>query len=52
MKSMNIFTSKKESKELIALPPAPIQDENGNITFELEGKVYSLNVNSEEERDQ
>lgn len=50
MKSMNIFTSKKESKELIALPPAPIQDENGNITFELEGKVYSLNVNSEEER--
>lgn len=51
MKSMNIFTSKKESKELIALPPAPIQDENGNITFELEGKVYSLNVNSEEERE-
>ena len=51
MKSMNIFTSKKESTELIALPPAPIQDENGNITFELEGKVYSLNVNSEEERE-
>lgn len=51
MKSMNIFTSKKESKELIALPPEPIQDENGNITFELEGKVYSLNVNSEEERE-
>ena len=51
MKSMNIFTSKKESKELIALPPAPIQDENGNITFELEGKVYSLNVNSKEERE-
>ena len=30
------------------LPPAPIQDENGNLTFELEGKTYSLNVNSEE----
>lgn len=30
---------------------APIQDENGNITFELEGKTYSLNVNSKEERE-
>lgn len=28
---------------------APIQDEDGNLTFELEGKTYSLNVNSKEE---
>lgn len=33
------------------LPPAPIQDENGNLTFNLEGKTYSLNVNLEEERE-
>lgn len=33
------------------LPPAPIQDEEGNLTFSLEGKEYSLNVNSEEERE-
>ena len=33
------------------LPPAPIQDANDNITFELEGKIYSLNVNSEKERE-
>ena len=62
MKSMNLFggndkssetffTSKKESKELTGLPPVPIQDENGNLTFKLEGKTYSLNVNSEEERE-
>lgn len=31
--------------------PAPIQDENGNLTFSLEGKIYFLNVNSEEERE-
>ena len=31
--------------------PAPIQDEDGNLTFELEGKIYSLNVNSKEERE-
>ena len=30
---------------------APIQDENGNLTFELEGRTYSLNVNSEEDRE-
>lgn len=51
MKSMNLFTSKKESKALTGLPPVPIQDENGNLTFTLEGKTYSLNVNSEEERE-
>ena len=46
------------------LPPAPIQDENGNLTFCLERKTYSqnltirlerntysLNVNSEKERE-
>ena len=33
------------------LSSAPIQDENGNLTFELEGKTYSLNVNSSEERE-
>ena len=32
------------------LPPAPIQDEEGNLIFNLEGRTYSLNVNSEEER--
>lgn len=33
------------------LPHTPIQDEEGNLTFTLEGKTYSLNVNSEEERE-
>lgn len=39
-----------KSKEPTALPPAPIQDENGNLTFSLKGETFSLNVNSEEER--
>ena len=30
--------------------PTPVQDKNGNLTFSLEGRTYSLNVNSEEER--
>ena len=56
MKSMNLFDRKRESSEALfetreVLPPAPIQDENGNLTFELEGKMYSLNINSEEERE-
>lgn len=62
MESMNLFGGNdKSSKELFEsnttkvntnqLPPAPIQDENGNLTFELEGKIFSLNVNSEEERE-
>ena len=46
MKSMNFFGD--DNKPLL---PAPIQDENGNLTFILEGKTYSLNVNSEEERE-
>ena len=49
MKLMNLFNHKP--KEPTALPPAPIQDENGNLIFELEGKMYSLNINSEEERE-
>lgn len=63
MKSMNLFNRKGESSEALfgvndkskettnQLPPAPIQDEEGNLTFELEGKTYSINVNSEEERE-
>ena len=51
MKLMSLFASKKESKEPTAVSPAPIQDENDNLTFELEGKTYSLNVNSAEERE-
>ena len=34
-----------------SFPSAPIQDENGNLTFGIEGKTYSLNVYSEEERE-
>ena len=33
------------------LPLAPIQDKNGNLIFTLKGKTFSLNVNSEEERE-
>lgn len=32
------------------LPAAPIQDENGNLTFNYNGKTYTVNVNSEEDR--
>ena len=46
MKSKNFFGD--DNKPLL---PAPIQDENGNLTFILEGKTYSLNVNSEKERE-
>lgn len=45
---MTMFNNKP--KEPIALSPTPVQDENGNLTFSLEGRTYSLNVNSEEER--
>lgn len=38
-------------QKTLAKLPTPIQDENGNLTFTLEGKTYSLNVNSEEERE-
>ena len=30
--------------------PTPVQNKNSNLTFSLEGRTYSLNVNSEEER--
>ena len=66
MKSMNLFGGNDKSsealfgdsklkentnpKESTALPLTPIQDENGNLIFSLEGKIYSLNVNSEDER--
>ena len=46
MKSMNFFGD--ANKPLL---PASIQDENGNLTFELDGRTYSLNVNSKEERE-
>lgn len=32
------------------LSAAPIQDENGNLTFNYNGKTYTVNVNSEEDR--
>ena len=62
MKLMNLFDRKGESSEASfedtklkettnQLPSSPIQDEDGNLTFSLEGKTYSLNVNSEEERE-
>ena len=45
---MNLFD---ESKTIATLPEAPIQDEEGNLTFTLKGKTFSLNVNSEKERE-
>ena len=66
MKSMNLFGGNDKSREALfgdsklkentnikestALPLTLIQDENGNLIFSLEGKIYSLNVNSEDER--
>ena len=38
-------------QKTLAKLPIPIQDENGNLTFTLEGKTYSLNVHFEEERE-
>lgn len=49
----SLYSWKKTSAEKSLakkLSSAPIQDENDNLTFELEGKVYSLNVNFAEER--
>ena len=45
------FGDTKPRETTNQLPSAPIQDENGNLTFTLEGKTYSLNVNSEKERE-
>ena len=33
------------------LPVAPIQDEKGILHFSQEGRSYTLNVNSKEERE-
>ena len=50
--SLGVSTSSIYSwQKTLAKLPTPIQDENGNLTFTLEGKIYSLNVNSEEERE-
>ena len=38
-------------KKTLAKSSTPIQDEDGNLIFILEGKTYSLNVNSEKERE-
>lgn len=46
MERMNLFGGNNKT-----LLPAPIQDGDGNLTFSLEEKAYSLNVNSEEERE-
>lgn len=45
-------TSFKVTKPKVTniLPAAPIQDENGNLTFNYNGKTYTVNVNSEEDR--
>ena len=62
MESMDLFDRMGESSEASfenntpkentnQLQPAPIQDKNGNLTFSLEDHEYSLNVNSEEERE-
>ena len=63
MKSMNLFSdaeakssealfgdskSKENTNQLLS---ASIQDENGNLTFSIEGRTYSLNVNYKERRD-
>lgn len=48
MDKMNLFD---KSKTIATLPEAPIQDEEGNLTFTLNGKTFSLNVNSEEVRE-
>ena len=63
MKSMNLFSDAeaKSSEALFGdskskentnqLPSAPFQDEDGNLTFSIEGITYSLNVNYKEERE-
>lgn len=56
MKSMNLFNHNGESSKTLfgareILPPTSIQDDDGNLTFSLAGKTYSLNVNSKEERE-
>ena len=51
MKSMNLFEGSKPKENTNQLPPpAPIQNEDGVLTFAINGIIYSLNVNSEDER--
>ena len=51
MKSMNLFEGSKPKENTNQLPPpAPIQNEDGVLTFAINGIIYSLNVNLEEER--
>ena len=50
--SLGVSTSSIYSwQKTLAKLPTPIQDENGNLTFTLEGKIYYLNINSKEERE-
>lgn len=41
------FGDTKPRETTNQLPSAPIQDGEGNLTFTLKGKTFSLNVNSE-----
>ena len=51
MKSMNLFEGSKPKENTNQLPPpAPIQNEDGVLTFAINGIIYSLNVTSEDER--
>ena len=50
-KEPNDSTDKYEFGSLAQNTNAPIQDEYGVLRFSLEGKTYSLNVNSKEERE-
>ena len=47
MNKMDLFDRNGESSEASS---SPIQDENGNLTFNYNGKTYTVNVNSEEDR--
>ena len=49
--SLGVSTSSIYSwQKTLAKLPTPIQDENGNLTFNYNGKTYTVNVNSEEDR--
>lgn len=46
-----LFGDSKSKENTNQLPSAPFQDEDGNLTFSIEGITYSLNVNYKEERE-
>ena len=46
-----LFGDSKSKENTNQLPSAPIQNEEGNLIFCLEGRTYSLNVNYKEERE-